>query len=223
LLFISGVALGYNLCYTYARSTNCCAQEEKPIAKFYRINDRIQSQKLLVLDNEGNKLGELTKDEALKIAQDRELDLVEIAPMAKPPVAKILDFRKFLYEENKKEQAAKRNAKEVELKEIWLSPRIADHDLQTRLRRADQFMAAGDKVQLRVKFRGREMAHTQLGFELLNKIFDQFGDKIMIDRAPKLEGRSITAIIGKGKGGANAKPQESKVEEKVEEVKITNV
>jgi translation initiation factor IF-3 len=132
--------------------------------------------------------------------------------MAKPPVAKILDFRKFLYEENKKEQAAKRNAKEVELKEIWLSPRIAEHDLQTRLRRAEQFMAAGDKVQLRVKFRGREMAHTQLGFELLNKIFEQFGEKIMVDRAPKLEGRSITAIIGRAKGGGNAKPQESKVE-----------
>lgn len=118
-----------------------------------------------------------------------------------------MDFRKFLYDENKREQAAKRNAKEVELKEIWLTPRIAEHDLETRLRRADQFMADGDKVQFRVKFKGREMAHTQLGFELLKKIFERFGERIVIDRAPKLEGRSITAIIGRGKGGSGKTEQ----------------
>lgn len=115
-------------------------------------------------------------------------------------MAKILDFQKFRYDENKKEQAAKRNAKDVELKEIWLSPRIAEHDLETRLRRADSFMKDGDKVFFRVKFKGREMAHLEFGFDLLKKIFERYGDKISIEREPKVEGRSITAIIGKGKG-----------------------
>ena len=155
---------------------------------------------MIVIDNEGNNLGVLTKDQALKLAQEKELDLVEIAPHASPPVARIVDFQKFRYEENKKQQIAKRNAKEVELKEIWLTPRIAEHDLETRLRRADEFIEEGNRVLLRVKFKGREMAHMEFGYELLRKIFDRFGDKISIERDPKTEGRAITAIIGKGKG-----------------------
>lgn len=149
--------------------------------------------------------------------------MVEIAPQAKPPVAKILDFRKFLYEENKKEQASKRNAKEVELKELWFSPRIGEHDLETRLRRMEQFLEDGNKVQFRVKFRGREMGNTKLGFELLQGIFDRYGDKIMIDRPPKLEGRSITTIIGKGKGGSAPKAQESKAVKKNDSTKQEQV
>lgn len=132
-----------------------------------------------------------------------DLDLVEIAPNAKPPVAKILDFQKFKYEENKKEQSAKKHAKDVELKEIWLSPRIAEHDLQTRLNKAERFLKDGDKIFFRVKFRGREMAHLNFGFDLLNKIFGIFGDKIQIEREPKVEGRSITVIIGRNKGGSS--------------------
>lgn len=156
-----------------------------------------------VIDQDGNNLGEISKSEAMSKAQGAGLDLIEIAPLAKPPVAKILDFKKFLYEENKKEQAAKKNAREVELKEIWLSPRIAEHDLNVRLRRAEEFLEDGDKIMFRVKFRGREMAHTELGFQLLNKIFESMGEKITVEREPKMEGRSITVIIGKGKGGQN--------------------
>ena len=143
--------------------------------------------------------------------------MVEIAPTAKPPVAKILDFRKFLYEENKKEQASKKNAREVELKELWFSPRIGEHDLETRLRRMEQFLEDGNKVQFRVKFRGREMGNTKLGFALLQGIFERYGDKILVDRPPKLEGRSITTIIGRGKGASVPKPQEVKAEKEVEQ------
>ncbi len=125
---------------------------------------------------------------------------MEIAPNINPPVARILDFEKFRYEESKKEQAAKKHAKDVELKELWLTPRIAEHDLQTRLNRVDEFLGDGNKIMLRVKFRGREMAHTEFGFQLLQRIFAQLGDKIAVEREPKLEGRSITAIIGKSKG-----------------------
>ncbi len=110
-----------------------------------------------------------------------------------------MEYQKFRYDENKKEQAAKKRAKEVELKELWFTPRIAEHDLQTRLNRVEEFLREGDKIMLRVKFRGREMAHTEFGFGLLQKIFGILGDKIVIDREPKLEGRSITVIIGKGK------------------------
>lgn len=127
------------------------------------------------------------------------MDLVEIAPNAKPPVAKILDFQKFKYEENKKEQAAKKKLKEVELKELWFSPRIAEHDLETRVRKAQQFIKEGNKVMVRIKFKGREMAHLNLGFELISKIKEMLGEKAEIDREPKVEGRSITVIIGKSK------------------------
>ncbi len=131
------------------------------------------------------------------------LDLVEVAAQAKPPVARILEFKKFLYEENKKEQAAKKRAKDVELKELWLTPRIADHDLHTRLRRVEEFLEEGNKIMLRVKFKGREMAHQELGRELLDKTLQILGDKVMIEREPKFEGRSITVIIGRNR---NTKP-----------------
>lgn len=163
-----------------------------------------------MIDQNGEMIGIISKEEALQKARDAGVDLVEIAPNANPPVARILEFQKFKYEENKKEQAAKKHAKEVELKELWLTPRIAEHDLQTRLNRVDEFLKEGNKIMLRVKFKGREMAHTEFGFRLLQKIFGILGDKITVDRDPKLEGRSITAIIGKSKGG-HSQNQESRV------------
>lgn len=165
------------------------------------MNQNIQAYTLRVIDQNGENLGEISKTEALSKAQEAGLDLIEIAPLAKPPVAKILDFKKFLYEENKKEQAAKKNAREVELKEIWLSPRIAEHDLNVRLKKAEEFLEDGDKIMFRVKFKGREMAHTEFGFQLLTRIFETLGDKAAVERDPKLEGRSITVIVGRGKGG----------------------
>lgn len=160
---------------------------------------------LLVIDQNGENIGQITKEDALTKAKAAGLDLIEIAPLAKPPVAKILDYRKFLYEESKREQAAKKNNKEVELKEIWLSPRIAEHDLEVRLRRAEDFLEEGNKIMFRVKFKGREMAHLEFGYKLLNNIFERLGDKITIEREPKQEGRSITVILGKGKGGSRIK------------------
>ncbi len=126
--------------------------------------------------------------------------MVEIAPQASPPVAKIIDFQKFKYLEDKKEQAAKRNAKEVGQKEIWLSPRIEKHDLEVRLRRAQEFLTDGDKVKLSVKFKGREMAHPENGHKVLGEALAYLGDQIMIEREAKFEGRNLTAIIGQIKG-----------------------
>lgn len=175
----------------------------KPQGKYYRTNFNIPGNEFLVVDAKGEKIGVMTKDEALRKAREARVDLVEIAPMAKPPVVKIIEFQKFKYEESKKEQAAKKHAKEVELKEIWLTPRIAEHDLMTRLKRVEEFIADNNKVMFRVKFKGREMAHTNLGFELLNKAMGILGDKVGIERDAKLEGRSITLIIGRNRGGSN--------------------
>ena len=160
-----------------------------------------------MIDSEGNQLGVISKEEALQKAGDVNLDLVEIAPNAKPPVARILDFEKFRYEESKKEQAAKKRAKDVELKELWLTPRIAQHDIDTRLKRVGEFLKNNNKVMLRVKFRGRELGNQALGFQVLNKMFEALGDQIIVEREPKFEGRSITAIIGRNNGKSSERDQ----------------
>jgi translation initiation factor IF-3 len=146
-------------------------------------------------------LGVLNLPEALQKAADQNLDLVEVASNANPPVARIVDFQKFRYQESKKEQAAKKHARDVELKEIWLSPRIAEHDLMTRLRRAEEFIGKGNKVKLSVKFKGREMAHPELGHQVLGHAMTFFGDRITTERDVKFEGRNLTTIIGQAKGG----------------------
>lgn len=141
-------------------------------------------------------MGVLSRDEALKKAYDQDLDLVEIAPNINPPVAKIVDFEKFRYQEEKKEQAARKHAKDVELKEIWLSPRIAQHDLEVRLKKADAFLVRGDKVKLTIKFKGREMAHPETGHQVVRKVLEYFGDRINLERETKFEGRNLTTIVG---------------------------
>lgn len=172
----------------------------KFIAKFFRTNDRIQAQSLRVIDPEGLQLGVLSKAEALQKAQALGLDLIEIAANATPPVARILDFQKFRYDESKKERVAKRNAQAVELKEIWLSPRIAEHDLEVRTKKADEFLKKGNKVKFTVKFRGREMGHPEAGHKVLGQILSFFGERVMVDREAKFEGRNLTTIIGLAKG-----------------------
>ncbi len=122
--------------------------------------------------------------------------MVEVAPNINPPVARIVDFEKFRYQEEKKEQAAKKHSKDVELKEIWLSPRIAQHDLETRLKKADAFLTRGDKVKLTIKFKGREMAHPETGHQVVRNVLGYFGDRINIERETKFEGRNLTTIIG---------------------------
>lgn len=131
------------------------------------------------------------------------MDLIEVAPQASPPVARIIDFQKFRYQENKKEQAAKRGSDAGTLKELWLSPRIAEHDLNVRLSRTDEFLKEGYKVKLTVKFKGREMAHPEIGQQVLRKALDYFRERIIVEREPKFEGRRLSVIIAKVKGGIN--------------------
>lgn len=154
-----------------------------------------------MIDPEGNQLGILTKAEALAKASQLGLDLIEVASNADPPVARILDFQKFRYGEIKKEKAAKKHAKEVQLKEIWLSPRIAQYDLNVRLKRAEDFLKKGSKIKFTVKFRGREMIHPENGHRVVEQMLNHFGDQISVEREAKFEGRNLTVIIAAQKGG----------------------
>lgn len=154
-------------------------------------------------------MGVLTKAEALEKAKELELDLIEVAPQADPPVARIFDFQKFRYEESKRERGSKKGS-EGGLKELWLSPRIAEHDLQVRLDRTKEFLNEGYKVKLTVKFKGREMTHPELGHHVLEKAMRRLGDKAALEREPRFEGRRLSMIITKIKGGKKDEQNENK-------------
>lgn len=135
-------------------------------------------------------------------AKELGVDLIEIAPNANPAVAKIADFQKFRYEENKKERASKKGLSAGSLKELWLSPRIAEHDLKVRLARTVDFLDSGHKVKLTVKFKGREMAHPEVGRKVIEEALNLLGDKAAIEKEAKFEGRKLSIIVGKNKSSA---------------------
>lgn len=139
-------------------------------------------------------------------AKQLGLDLIEIAPQAEPPVAKITNFQKFRYEESKKERASKKSS-EGSLKELWLSPRIDEHDLKVRLKKTEEFLKKGHKVKLTVKFKGREMTHQDLGYRVLQEALALLGDKAGVERDPKMEGRKLSMIVGKTKGNTYVKTE----------------
>jgi len=163
--------------------------------KQYRTNERIWAAQLRVLDSEGKQIGILSKADALIKAREAELDLVEIAPMAQPPVAKIIDFKKFLYQESKKKQEEKRKAKVSETKEVRLGPHMSDNDLQVMIGRAKGFLEDGDKVRLVVKFKGREIIHPEFGREVVRKLTEALQEISKIDREPRLEGKQLITLI----------------------------
>lgn len=143
-------------------------------------------------------------------AKEAEQDLIEIAPQANPPVARITNFQKFRYEENKKERASRKGS-EGGLKELWLSPRIAEHDLGVRLHRTREFLDGGYKVKLTVKFKGREMAHQELGHRVLQEAMTKLGEGAAVEREAKFEGRKLSMIVTKLKGGKDAKTENKQI------------
>lgn len=165
------------------------------------INGQIQFNELRVVDDSG-QLGVMKKNEALRIAESRGLDLVVITESAKPPVAKILDANKYFYEQKRREKEAAKKQREsrVEVKEIQFRPGIGDHDFETKLKNIDKFLAKGNKVKLMVRFRGRENANKQIGFEILERVFQSFTD-INWDAKPSLNGNRLIGIIKRGKNG----------------------
>lgn len=148
-----------------------------------------------VIDEEGKQLGILTRSEALQMATDRELDLVEISPDANPPVVKIIDWGKYNYQRTKQMQKNKRNAKALELKQMRFGLKISEHDLGVKLRKVSDFLENGHKVKITIFYRGRELAHKDLGFKLADKVINDFGDTIVVDQTPEFAGKQLNFVI----------------------------
>lgn len=163
--------------------------------KFYRINERIFASNLRVLDTEGKQVGVLSRFEALQKAKELGVDLVEVAPMASPPVVRLIDFKKFLYQESKKKKEEKKRSKVSETKEIRLGPFMNDHDLETMIRRGSGFLENNDKIRLIVKFMGRQIAHPEFGKGIMQKTIDALSSLSKVEREPHFEGKQLIAIL----------------------------
>ncbi len=178
--------------------------------KFYRVNERIFSSTLRVLESGGKQLGILSKFEALSKARELGLDLVEIAPNAKPPVAKIIDFKKFLYQEEKKKKEEKKKSKRSETKELRLGPFMNEHDLMVVLRKAQGFLGDGNKVKFVVKFAGRQITHPEFGERILEKTIEFLSGVSKIEREKHFEGRQLIVILSPARSGAQSLKTEVK-------------
>ncbi|MEI3062376.1 MAG: translation initiation factor IF-3 [Oscillospiraceae bacterium] len=161
----------------------------------HQINEEILDKEVRLIGSEGEQLGIMSAAAALKIAEENELDLVKIAPGSNPPVCKIMDYGKFRFEQTKKEKEAKKNQRVIEIKEIRMSPGIDTNDFNTKLRNGQKFLSDGDRVKVSVRFRGREMAHTEIGEVLLRDYADKCAEIAVLDKAPKLEGRNMSIFL----------------------------
>lgn len=170
------------------------------------MNGTIQAQQLRVIDQDGNQIGILSKAEAMRMAQDAGLDLVEISPGATPPVAKIVDWGKYNYQKTKQQQKSKRLSKTLEVKQMRFGLKISEHDLGVKLRKVSEFLEEGHKVKLTVFFRGRELAHKDLGFALAEKVIAKLGETVAVDQQPQLAGKQLNFVV---RSTQNAKTQNS--------------
>lgn len=159
------------------------------------INEQIRDREVRVIGEGGQQLGIMSAKEALKLAQEAELDLVKIAPMAKPPVVKIIDYGKYRYELARKEKEARKKQKIVELKEVRLSPNIEANDLNTKINAIKKFLSKGNKVKITLRFRGREMAHMHASKHILDDIAKELEELAVVEKAPKVEGRAISMVL----------------------------
>ncbi|MBI2303892.1 MAG: translation initiation factor IF-3 [Chloroflexi bacterium] len=165
------------------------------MAKEFRINSRIKAREVRLIGEEGEQLGLVSLLEALAIARERSVDLVEVAPTAEPPVCRLMDYGKFKYAQAKKEREARKNQKVVLVREVRLRPKIDEHDIDFKTKQIHRFLTGGDKVKLSVMFRGREMTHVHLGKELLDKVLDDLKDLATVEKPAAMEGRFLTVIL----------------------------
>ena len=159
------------------------------------INEQIRDREIRLIGEDGEQLGIMSAREAMKIAQEAELDLVKIAPAAKPPVCKIIDYGKYKYEQARKEKEAKKKQKTVEVKEVRLSPNIDTNDLNTKINNAKKFISKGNKVKVTLRFRGREMAHVQQSKHILDDFAETLADVAVVEKPTKLEGRAMSMVL----------------------------
>jgi translation initiation factor IF-3 len=181
--------------------------DKRSAKQFIRINDRIRAREVRVIDETGAQLGILPPFEALKIARERGLDLVEVSPTAVPPVCRIQDYGKFLYEKDKSDRAARKKQKVIVVKEVKFSVTVDEHDYQTKKNQAVRFLTEGDKVKASLRFKGRQMAHRELGYKIINRLITDIGETGVVEFMPRMEGTTLHAILAPGK---KAEPPKAK-------------
>lgn len=160
-----------------------------------RINEMIRVREVRLIDEQGEQSGVMTTVDALALAQEKGLDLVEVSPNANPPVCKLMDYGKYKFEMDKKNRETKRKQKQTQLKEIRMQPKIEPHDLQFKTKHVKDFLEDGNKVKVTIRFRGRELAHTERGLLVLDKVLDLLEDGYAVDRKPMMEGRFMSMIL----------------------------
>jgi translation initiation factor IF-3 len=168
---------------------------EAPAKDGPRVNDQIEAAQIRLIDQDGNMVGVVTLHKALQLAYDAGLDLVEISPGADPPVCKLLDIGKYKYEQQKKQNEARKKQKVIEIKEIKMRPGIDDHDYDVKKRAMIRFLEEGDKVKITLRFRGREMAHSELGAKVLERVRTDLADIAKVEMSPRMEGRQMTMVV----------------------------
>ncbi|HEX9438594.1 MAG TPA: translation initiation factor IF-3 [Roseiflexaceae bacterium] len=166
-----------------------------PIRDRFRVNNRIRAPQVRLIDENGAQLGIVQLREALTLAEQRGLDLMEVAPNAVPPVCRIVDYGKFRYEQTKKDREARKNQKQAELKEVRLKPKTDDHDLEVKAKQARKFLLGGDKVKFTVRFRGREIFHPDIGREMLEQMAEDLRDVAIVEQRPLMEGRALSLLL----------------------------
>lgn len=165
------------------------------ISRELRVNERIRAREVRLIGSDGEQLGVMALDDALQMAYDEDLDLVEVAPNARPTVCRIMDYGKYKYEQAKKEREARRHQKVITIKEVKMRPNIDEHDFQVKLRNAIRFLDEGAKVKCSIMFRGREIVHRDKGREVLQRLAEDVGDLAVIERHPSMEGRNMVMIM----------------------------
>jgi|ERR1039458_1688200 translation initiation factor IF-3 len=188
---------------------------DQVIAKYTRLNEQIRAPRLRVIDSDGKQLGILSRQEALAIAQERELDLVEISPDADPPVCKVVDWGKFNYQRTKQLQKNRKSAKTLDMKQMRFGLKIGAHDLAIKMSKVTKFLEAGHKVKITLFYRGREQAHKEIGFKIAQEVIEDFGDTIIVDQQPQLSGKQLSFVIrSSGKKPALKPVETSDMQEK---------
>ena len=161
----------------------------------HQINEDIRDKEIRLIGSDGAQLGIMSPEAALEIAAEQDLDLVKISPTSNPPVCKIMDYGKYRFEQAKREKEAKKNQRVIEIKEIRMSPSIGDNDFNTKLRAGQKFLAEGNRLKVTIRFRGREMAHTNIGEQLLKDFAEKCSELANMDKNPKLEGRNMSMFL----------------------------
>src|SRR5690242_2445777 len=171
-----------------------------------RINERIRVPEVRVIDEEGNQIGVLKVADALAYAQERDLDLVEVAPEARPPVCRVLDYSKYKYEQEQKQKAARKHQQQITVREIKFRPKIAQHDYDTKKGHVERFLRDQNKVKVTIMFRGREMAHPERGQMILDRLAEELDELAVVEQRPQQDGRNMTMMLAPGKQVTDAKP-----------------